>query len=98
VSEVEKLAMCCERPIKGFVEKLTKYEDSFSKVSNSCRSLRGVIQSVKVFPRKGAVLASEEVEKLRAGLEAPSSALGLMLSLEVRFVHGTPGPQKCAKY
>ncbi len=90
--------MCCERPIKGFVEKLTKYEDSFPKGSSSCRSLRGVIQSVKVFPRKAAVLASEEVEKLRAGLEAPSLALGLMLSLEIRFVHGTPGPQICAKY
>jgi len=31
MSEVEKLAMCCERPINDFGEKLAKYKDSFSK-------------------------------------------------------------------
>ncbi len=62
--------MCCERPINDFGEKLAKYEDSFSKVSSSGRSLRGVTQSVKVFPRKAqwAVLASmEEAESWAQG-------------------------------
>lgn len=81
MSEVEKLAMCCERPINDFGENFAKYEDSFSKVSSSGHSLRGVIQSVKVSPRKAqwAVMASMEMEKLRAGLEAQLSALVLML-------------------
>lgn len=70
---------------KRLWENFAKYGDSFSEVWSSGRSLRGVIQSSKVFPRKAqwAVMASMEMEKLRAGLEAPLPALVLMLSLEL---------------
>lgn len=89
--EVRTLAQFCEVPIQAFLAKIAKYEARFNSGSSSGRSYRKVVRAIKGLPRKSqwAVIASKEVEKLRAGLEAPLSALGLLLNLELRSVIGT---------
>lgn len=95
IPDIYRLTKCCESPVQAFLGKISKFEKSFSRGSSSGNSLRDVIPSVKGFPRKAqwAVIASKEIEKLTAGLEAPLSTFGLLLNLDLRSVNGTPdGP------
>ena len=84
--EIEKFAAQCMIPVQTFRGKIAKYESAFTESPSSPgRSLKDVIQSFKVFPRRAqwALIAIKEVKELRAALQLPLSTLGVFLGLDI---------------
>jgi len=81
---IKQLARCCEEPIQQFLKSITKYETTFTKAPSSAQLLTRALQSMSLFRRKAqwAVIANNEVEKLRAGIGPPLSAISLLLGLD----------------
>ena len=75
INAIRGMALACQFPLRDFVSKLQKYEESLGPFSDQ-RWYRNFGKK-----SKWAVTFGEDVEKLRALLAAKTASIGLLLAM-----------------